>query len=146
VRYLLESVRRLGSLMSDRICLIVDDEPSIRAYLRAILEREHIQSLEADTAAQALRIVQKLGGRLDLVITDIKMPGDMDGIDLAHSLRNAFPEVPVILISGFAEEPSVRQSAAGFEFIRKPFVPEAIRVAAKMAMSAGGNRTATGRP
>ena len=53
--------------MSDRICLIVDDEPSIRTYLRAILQRERIQSLEADNAAQALSIIHKLGGRLDLI-------------------------------------------------------------------------------
>ena len=46
--------------MSDRICLIVDDEQAIRTYLRAILQRERIQSLEADTAAQALSIIHKL--------------------------------------------------------------------------------------
>jgi two-component system NtrC family sensor kinase len=120
----------------DRICLIVDDEPSIRTYLRAILQREQIQSLEADSAAQALQIVQKLNGRLDLIVSDIKMPGEMDGIDLAHSVRQSFPAVPVILISGYADAEAVKQAAAMFEFIQKPFVPEAILVAVKKVVGA----------
>jgi CheY-like chemotaxis protein len=117
------------SEMPDRICLIVDDEPSIRAYLRAILQRERIQSLEADNAAQALSIIHKLGGRLDLIVSDIKMPGEMDGIDLAYSVRNSFPALPVLLISGYGDVESVKQAAANFEFIQKPFVPETILMA-----------------
>jgi len=124
--------------MTDRICLIVDDEPSIRTYLRAILEREGIQSLEADSAAQALRIIQELGGRLDLVVCDIKMPGEMDGIDLAYSVRNQFPSVPVILISGYGDLESVRQAAADFEFIQKPFVPKTILMAVKKMIGSVG--------
>ena len=80
--------------MSDRICLIVDDEPSIRAFLRAILQREGIQCLEADSADHGLRVVHKLGGRVDLIVSDMKMTGEMDGLDLAHAVRNAFPAVP----------------------------------------------------
>jgi DNA-binding NtrC family response regulator len=122
--------------MSDRICLIVDDEPSIRTYLRAILQRERIQSLEADNAAQALSIIHKLGGRLDLIVCDIKMPGEMDGIDLAYSVRNSFSAVPVLLISGYGDVESVKHAAANFEFIQKPFVPETILMAVKKMVGA----------
>jgi DNA-binding NtrC family response regulator len=122
--------------MSDRICLIVDDEPSIRTYLRAILQRERIQSLEADNAAQALSIIHKLGGRLDLIVSDIKMPGEMDGIDLAFSVRNSFPALPVLLISGYGDVESVKHAAANFEFIQKPFVPETILMAVKKMVGA----------
>ena len=122
--------------MSDRICLIVDDEPSIRTYLRAILQRERIQSLEADNAAQALSIIHKLGGRLDLIVCDIKMPGEMDGIDLAYSVRNSFPAVPFLLISGYGDVESVKHAAANFEFIQKPFVPETILMAVKKMVGA----------
>lgn len=59
------------------------------------------------------------------------MPGEMDGIDLAYSVRQSFPALPVILISGYADEDAVKQAAANFEFIQKPFVPEAILVAVK---------------
>jgi DNA-binding NtrC family response regulator len=90
-----------------------------------------MQTLEADTAAQALGIIQKLDGHLDLIVCDIKMPGEMDGIDLAYSVRNTFPAVPVILISGYADVEAAKQAAASFQFIQKPFVPEAILMAVK---------------
>jgi DNA-binding NtrC family response regulator len=122
--------------MSDRICLIVDDEPAIRTYLRAILQREQIQSLEADTAAQALSIIHKLRSRLDLIVCDIKMPGEIDGIDLAYSVRQSFPAVPVLLISGYGDVESVKHPAANFEFIQKPFVPETILMAVKKMVGA----------
>ena len=117
--------------MPERICLIVDDEPATRTYLRAILQRARIQSLEADSASQALGIIQKLDGRLDLIVCDIKMPGEMDGIDLAYSVRQSFPSLPVILISGYDDVEAAKKAAASFEFIRKPFVPETILMAVK---------------
>jgi two-component system cell cycle sensor histidine kinase/response regulator CckA len=119
---------------SNRICLIVDDEPSIRKYLRAILDQEQIQCLEADSACQALGIIQRLNGRLDLIVCDIKMPGDMDGVDLAYSVRNMFPAIPVILISGYADVGAVKKATAIFELIQKPFEPEAILLAVRRVL------------
>ena len=120
--------------MDNRICLIVDDEPAIRTYLRLILEREHIQVLEAGTAPQALRIINQLGSELALVVTDINMPGDLNGLDLAYSLRNAWPALPVILITGYGDDESVTRAALVFRFIRKPFVPQTFLNAALEAM------------
>jgi DNA-binding NtrC family response regulator len=107
--------------MSGRICLIVDDEPAIRGYLRAILQGTDLETLEASNACQALRIVHKVGG-IDLVIADIEMPGDMDGVELADSLKISHPALPVILISGLAN----KAPAERFTFIQKPFLPETI--------------------
>lgn len=117
--------------MSDHFCLIVDDEPAIRTYIRMILEGERLKSLEAENAGHALRILQKLGSSLDFVISDVNMPGDMSGIDLAHSIRNTFPALPVILISGYGEN----KEYGGFAFIPKPFSVETIRNAVKRAMA-----------
>jgi DNA-binding NtrC family response regulator len=121
--------------MADRICIIADDSPSIRAYLRAILERQQFQCQEADNATQALRIVRRLGGSVDLIVSDIRLAGDMDGIDLAYSVRNSFPAIPVILISGYGEEEYLKRTAASFPFIQKPFVPETILNAVRRIMS-----------
>ena len=118
--------------MPDRICLIVDDEPAIRSFLRAILERRQIQVVEAENATDALRLLQKLGGRVDLIVSDIVMPGDFSGLDLAHSVRHAFPAIPVILFSGYSKD---AKDAAGFEFISKPFVPQTILSAVERAMN-----------
>ena len=120
--------------MRDGVCFIVDDEPVIRKYLRRILERIEIQSLEADNAVEALRLLQKLGGQVDLLITDIKMPGEMDGIDLAYSVQNSFSSLPVILISGFVDK-----VPAGFTYIRKPFMPDELLKAIDKMMN--GSRT-----
>jgi DNA-binding NtrC family response regulator len=120
--------------MPTRICLLVDDEPAIRTYLRTILEREELQCLEADSATQALGIVKHMEGRLDLIVTDIRMPGDIDGIDLAYSVRNSFPAIPVILISGYGDEESLRTAAAKFRFIQKPFAMDTILKAIRSAI------------
>jgi two-component system, response regulator PdtaR len=115
--------------MGDRVCLIVDDEPAIRTYLTAILRRVGIQSLEADNAVEALRILQKLGGQIGLLITDIQMPGDMDGIDLAYSVQCSFSTLPVILISGYGGK-----APGGFIYVQKPFIPDAILKAIEKTM------------
>lgn len=119
--------------MSDRICLIVDDEPAIRTFFRTLLEKRQLQISEAEDATHALRIIQKLEGHLDLMVCDINMPGDMNGMDLAHSVRNTFPAIPVILISGYCDKDI--KSIAGFDFIPKPFVPETILNAVEKAVN-----------
>jgi DNA-binding NtrC family response regulator len=120
--------------MGDRVCLLVDDEPVIRKYLRLVLERIGLQSLEAKDAVEALRILRELGDQINLVITDIKMPGDMDGIDLAYSIQNSFSGLPVILISGFVDN-----VPAGFTFVRKPFLPDELLETIEKTMD--GSRT-----
>jgi DNA-binding NtrC family response regulator len=124
--------------MDKHLCLIVDDESAIRSYLSVILRNERIQSLEAESAVEALRILHKLGDEIDLLITDIQMPGDMDGVDLAYSAKNLLPFLPVILMSGFAEK-----APNGFAFVSKPFQVDQILNAIEKAMTktrAGGAR------
>ena len=107
--------------MSQGICLIVDDEPAIREYLRVALRLRGLQSIEAGTAVEALLIVEKLSGQIDLLITDIQMPGDMDGVDLAYSVKNRFSAIPLILVSG-----NCNQAPPDFTFVKKPFMTDAI--------------------
>jgi DNA-binding NtrC family response regulator len=121
--------------MSDRLCLIVDDEPAIRRYLQAVLKEQHLQTVEANDAIDALRVVNQLGSSLDLILSDVKMPGDMNGVDLAHSVRSAYPAIPIILISGYSD--SKDADTAGFELIPKPFLPETILAAVERAIHSG---------
>ncbi len=107
---------------ADRFCLIVDDEPAVRAYLKTILQHGKIQSVEAESSVRALQLLRQFGAKINLVITDIQMPGDMDGIDLAYSVRNSAPKLPVILISGYAD----KKVPACFPFVQKPFDVKAI--------------------
>ncbi len=119
--------------MSERICLIVDDEPAVRSFLRLVLAKRGIWSLEAGNAAEALRIVQKLGGEIDLMITDVQMPGEIDGIDLACSVKSSFPTLPVIVVSGYGDG-----APAGITFLQKPFTPNAILKAVEAAERGAG--------
>jgi DNA-binding NtrC family response regulator len=96
------------------LCLIVDDDPSIRNFVRAILRTEDFETIEADGGAAALEMVHKLGGSVDLIITDIQMPGG-DGRMLASQVAAAFPAVRVIVMSGYGEDRADR------DFVAKPF-------------------------
>jgi DNA-binding NtrC family response regulator len=132
---MLDVTRRLIT-MTERVCLIVDDEPAIREYLRALLERERFQCLEAESADQALAMIPTLEGHLDLVVSDITMPGQADGIDLAHSVRKSFPFLPVILISGCGEDRSGGRGTPCFRFLQKPFAPKVMLDVVRDAVAA----------
>jgi CheY-like chemotaxis protein len=102
-----------------RISVVVDDEPSVRKYISAILRREHFETVEAGDGAHGLRIVQELGAEVALIVTDIHMPNG-DGVTFAQTVKAAFPTVPIILVSGCAEP------VPEFRFLRKPFQPSAL--------------------
>jgi CheY-like chemotaxis protein len=112
-------------IVQSKTCLIVDDESSVRAYVKAILEREQFQTFEAQDGIQALRIVDKLGDLLDLIVSDIKMPRG-DGVTFVCAVRESFPVLPIILISGYAELELQRHPSTSFELVHKPFLPPAL--------------------
>ena len=122
--------------MSERICLLVDDEPAIRDLLKIVLELAGFKSLEAENAMQALKIVRELGGAIDLVVTDIVIAGDMTGIDLANAIRNAFPLTRLIVMSGSDFQLQSVQ-VSDVEFIPKPFhVDTMLRAVQRIATEA----------
>ncbi len=101
--------------------LVVDDEFSIREMLRETLQ--HSNSYEVETAEDGRMALQKLrAARYDLVITDLRMP-EMDGSRLLDISRHEFPEIPVVVITGYARLETaidaLRLGAANF--ITKPF-------------------------
>jgi CheY-like chemotaxis protein len=106
------------------LSLVVDDEPSVRGYISTILRREDFRTLESEDGVHALQIVQELGGSLDFIVSDIQMPNG-DGLSFAHAVKNLFPAVPVILVSGDAKPD------AGFEFVQKPFLPATLMKAVR---------------
>lgn len=107
--------------MEERVCLVVDDDPAIRGYLQAILQRHGWQCLEAGNAPDAQRIIVSLRGAVDLILTDVEMPGSMNGIGLAEWVRESFPAIPVVLVSGSGDP-----TPAGFPLVSKPCKPETV--------------------
>ena len=85
-----------------KVVLVVDDDTSVRAYVKAALKSEGFLTLEAEDGELGLELVRRIGSDIDLVISDIKMP-KLDGIQLANLVRAEFPKIPIILISGYTD-------------------------------------------
>jgi PAS domain S-box-containing protein len=96
--------------------LLVDDEDLVRMSTADMLMDLGYEVVEARSAEEALRMVQE-GLHPDLVVTDHLMPG-MSGVDLAHDLRSRWVDLPVLIVSGYAEADGL---AAGLPRLTKPF-------------------------
>lgn len=103
----------------DRV-LLVDDDPSIRRLLRNVLARRGFEIVEAGDGDEAIEVVTR--APVNLVVTDVMMPR-RSGIELLQHMHGAFPQVPVILITGKpAVEAAVECMRNGaYDYISKPF-------------------------
>lgn len=121
--------------------LVVDDEPDIRAILRAILESENHEVLEADDGLSAYEIVRARS--IDLVLLDAMMPG-MDGYQLLEKLLGVEDfAAPVIMVTGRsdAEGMFMEMDAGAIDHIAKPFTLEEVRITvARMLELSGEDR------
>jgi len=100
--------------------LVVDDDESLRITLAANLELENLDVVEAKSAQEALALIREQ--HFDVVLSDVRMPG-MNGVDMFIALRTVKPELPVILMTAFSNEETVRKaiSRGVFAVIAKPF-------------------------
>jgi CheY-like chemotaxis protein len=103
--------------------LVVDDEPSVRAFMRAVLQQLRYDVTDAATPEEALLRV-KNGLRPDLVVTDVVMPG-MNGRRLVNELEMIAAGFKVLYVSGFVD-PAVKPQFDAIQFLPKPFTPEAL--------------------
>lgn len=81
--------------------LVVDDETAVRRFAARVLQREGFEVLEATDGAEALELVQANHVNIDVVVSDIVMPR-LNGVELMQALASHRPELPVILMSGYA--------------------------------------------
>jgi two-component system, cell cycle sensor histidine kinase and response regulator CckA len=107
--------------------LVVDDEPLIRALILKILRREHYIVLEAASAEEALNVASRHLGQIDLLITDVILPG-LSGRALAELMFSGRPKLKIIYISGYTDDESVRRGSIppGSKFLQKPFTLRAL--------------------
>ena len=105
--------------------LIVDDEEIVRKLIRVALKGiVDAVLLEANETAGALKIAREHYGSIDILISDVVMPGRMSGTEMAAQLSHARPEMKVVLISGYAPETLTMQPS--WYFIQKPFGPASL--------------------
>jgi DNA-binding NtrC family response regulator len=99
--------------------LVVEDEPMLRALSVAVVEEAGFEAIEAGNADEAMRVLES---RTDIrvVFTDVRMPGSIDGIILARTIRRRWPAMQLILTSG-AEDIGTRAIPDRARFFAKPY-------------------------
>ncbi len=117
-----ESRSPVGLAQMHRTVLLVEDERSLRKLTRTMLEDFGCTVLEAIDAAQALAIAKQTGSPIDLLLTDVIMPG-MSGPAVADKLAPLRPEMKVLFMSGYTDRVIARHGApeSGITILRKPF-------------------------
>jgi CheY-like chemotaxis protein len=107
--------------------LVVDDEPTVLRFLERLLGGAGYTVQTAGSAAEALERIAGLRGRLDLMITDIVMPG-MSGRELGERVTQRHPQIRVLYTSGYAGDEATRRGllADGAAFIEKPLDPDVL--------------------
>jgi len=105
--------------------LLVEDEEAVRGFARAVLASGGYRVLEAAAGAEALEIAHAAGEPIDLLLTDVVMPG-MSGKDLAERLAGAYPGLRVLFMSGYTENAIAPRGVVekGTTLIQKPFGAE----------------------
>jgi CheY-like chemotaxis protein len=122
--------------------LVVDDEPTVRMLVIEVLEELGYAALEAADGASGLKILQS-NARIDLLVTDVGLPGGMNGRQMADAARVGRPDLSILFITGYAENAVVGngQLDPGMHVMTKPFAMEALagRIKDLITQSAGPN-------
>lgn len=99
--------------------LVVDDDPLTLNLMCRIVSTDGLRVVRASSAREALELFERAGADVRLLVTDILMP-DMDGCELARTLRARQPDLPVLFVSGYCQAAPIGERAA---FLPKPFSP-----------------------
>ena len=116
--------------------LVVDDEPTLRMLVTDVLEDYGYATLEAENALVGLERVRS-GARIDLLLSDVGLPGGMNGRQLADAARALRPDLKVLFITGYAENAVLSHGhlAPGMHVMTKPFAMEALAIRIKELLS-----------
>ncbi len=111
--------------------LVVDDNKEIAALATTALEEQGCRTQQAYAASEALAMLRR--SRFDVLVTDIVMPGDMDGITLAKSAKATAPDLAIVLMTGYSERLERNEPFEG-ELMLKPFSPKDLIAALQRAL------------
>jgi len=104
--------------------LIVDDSAEVAEVTSSLFDHLGYDTLYRESAEAALKLLAE-GAKVDLVFSDIVMPGTIDGVGLASEIRAQYPNLPVILTTGYSD--AARAAPAHLRILRKPFDSDALR-------------------
>ena len=123
---------------SGETVLVVDDEPTVRMLVTEILGDLGYRTIEAETGAEAIALLET-AGTVDLLVTDVGLPGGINGRQVADAARALLPELPVLFITGFAENAVVGNGPLepGMALIAKPFAIETLAARVRAMLNGG---------
>src|SRR6266404_1229323 len=116
--------------------LIVEDDAEVRSLAAMLLEDEQLDIIECESAEAALAIMLIGGREVGMIFADVRLPGVMDGVDLAWEVKLRWPLLPVILTSGLPRE-RVGDLPLGVDYVPKPWQPLNVLIAAEQALASG---------
>jgi PAS domain S-box-containing protein len=122
---------------SGETVLIVDDEPTVRMLVTEVLEELGYAAIEAADSASGLKVLQS-DVRIDLLITDVGLPGGMNGRQMADAARQNRPELRVLFITGYAENAAIGNGhlEPGMHVLTKPFAMDVLASRIKSIIAA----------
>ena len=109
--------------LTNKVVLVVEDEPLLLMMAGEIVEDAGFEPILAHNADEAILILE-LRDDISIVFTDVRMPGSMDGIRLAAAVRDRWPPIKLVVVSGHVTGAS--ELPAGTHFYRKPYIAEKI--------------------
>ncbi|WP_091714513.1 response regulator [Methylobacterium phyllostachyos] len=124
----------MPNVAPEKTALVVEDEMLFRLEVRDLLEAEGYAVVEAGSAAQALA---RLDDSMSLMVTDIRMPGAMDGLALVREVARRRPDLAVVVVSAQVT-PKPEELPAGIPFVGRPFLESSLRAAMRDAVSDRG--------
>src|SRR5690242_14851243 len=104
--------------------LVVDDNADVADVTSSLFEHLGYETIYRDSAEAALKLLEA-GTKIDLVFSDIVMPGTIDGVGLAREIRSRYPNLPIALTTGYSD--AAKGAPANLKILRKPFDIEALR-------------------
>ena len=131
-----EAAKPAADLTGHGAILLVEDEEAVRAFASRALASRGYTVLESDSGADALRVVESAGGKIDLIVSDVIMP-EMDGPTMLTELRRRGLNAKVIFVSGYADDAFAKNLPEGqeFLFLPKPFTLKQLIETVKSAMN-----------
>lgn len=120
---MLHSASLVSGVGAGERVLVIDDEPVVRMLIVEVLENAGYTAIEADDGPSGLKILES-AARVDLLITDVGLPGGMNGRQVVDAARIIRPDLKVLFVTGFAENAAVGNGhlEPGMEVLTKPFV------------------------
>jgi len=119
------AVKEPAAVGGDEAILVVEDHDELRSYSVSVLQEQGYAVVVARTAAEALRLL-RTSPRVDLLFTDVVLPGGMNGRQLAVAAKQLSPDLKTLFTTGYARNAIVHNGRldAGIELIGKPFTSE----------------------